>query len=81
MSFRPFIALSLICLSSGCAKETTPPKKAIAIAPAQKGPSLHEQLLTLDTHLDTPANFGAPDWDIMQRHEYAQDLSQVDYPR
>jgi membrane dipeptidase len=48
-------------------------------APAPQ-PTLHEQLLTLDTHLDTPANF-APDWDIMQRHEYAADLSQVDYPR
>jgi membrane dipeptidase len=47
---------------------------------AAAAPTLHEQLLTLDTHLDTPANF-APDWDIMQRHEYATDLSQVDFPR
>ena len=43
-------------------------------------PTVHEQLLTLDTHLDTPGNF-APDWDIMQRHVYAEDLSQVDFPR
>src|SRR6202012_16681 len=34
-----------------------------------------------DTHLDTPANFARPGWDIMQRHDYAGDLSQVDYPR
>jgi membrane dipeptidase len=41
---------------------------------------LHERLLTLDTHLDTPAAF-ASDWDIMTRHRWADDLSQVDYPR
>jgi membrane dipeptidase len=44
-------------------------------------PSVHEQLLTLDTHLDTPANFATEGWDIMQRHAYAEDFSQVDYPR
>jgi len=38
------------------------------------------RLLTLDSHLDTPANFHRPDFDIMQRHEHNA-LSQVDYPR
>ncbi|HEX4354476.1 MAG TPA: dipeptidase [Polyangiales bacterium] len=83
MSSHRFITISLLCLSIGCAKQdTTPPKQASVPSPAPApSPSLHEQLLTLDTHLDTPANFAAADWDIMQRHEYAQDLSQVDYPR
>jgi membrane dipeptidase len=38
-------------------------------------------ILTLDTHLDTPEHFGRPGWDILQRHSFATDLSQVDYPR
>ncbi len=38
-------------------------------------------LLTLDTHMDTPMDFARPGWDIMDRHAYAEDLSQVDYPR
>ncbi|MET0285947.1 MAG: dipeptidase [Polyangiales bacterium] len=41
---------------------------------------VHEKLLTLDTHLDTPAAF-ASGWDIMAAHRWADDLSQVDYPR
>lgn len=39
------------------------------------------QLPHLDTHLDTPIHFGRVGWDIMTRHTYQDDLSQVDYPR
>jgi membrane dipeptidase len=42
--------------------------------------AVHDSLLTLDTHLDTPANFHRPGWDIMDRHKVS-DRSQVDYPR
>lgn len=42
---------------------------------------LHERTLVLDTHLDTPYHFDRPGWDILDRHSYATDLSQVDYPR
>lgn len=44
-------------------------------------PSLHESLLVLDSHLDTPAQFDDPSWDIMQRHEPGEHEHQVDYPR
>ncbi len=43
--------------------------------------ALHERLLVLDTHLDTPIHFARPGWSIIDRHDYASDLSQVDYPR
>jgi membrane dipeptidase len=39
------------------------------------------RMLMLDTHLDTPMNFGRPGWDIMDAHSVEADLSQVDYPR
>ncbi len=42
---------------------------------------LHEQLLTLDSHLDTPAIFERWGWDFSAWHEYAWDQSQVDIPR
>ena len=42
---------------------------------------IHERLLTLDTHLDTPTNFRRPGRDIMDRHEVIDNFSQVDYPR
>lgn len=43
--------------------------------------SIHQHILMLDTHLDTPINFGRPGWDIMDEHSVDGDLSQVDYPR
>jgi len=43
--------------------------------------SLHQRLICLDTHLDTPASLARPGWDIMQRHARDADFTQVDYPR
>lgn len=43
--------------------------------------ALHERLLVLDSHLDTPAEFDDPAWDIMQRHQPGEHGNQVDYPR
>src|SRR5579864_549965 len=61
---------------------------AIALFAAFSGPvlaadarAIHERVLRLDTHLDTPMNFARPGWDIMDEHSVASDLSQVDYPR
>src|SRR5262245_35916130 len=51
-----------------------------AASPAEDH-ALHEELLYLDTHLDTPLHFGRPGWNIMERHRHASDLSQVDFPR
>lgn len=43
--------------------------------------AIHQRLLTLDSHLDTPMSFGRPGWSMMENHTFADDLSQVDYPR
>lgn len=43
--------------------------------------AVHEALLTLDTHLDTPIDLVRPGWDMMQRHAVSDDMSQVDLPR
>jgi len=60
---------------------------ALAATPAFAKPSpidhikaIHQKLICLDTHLDTPANFARPGWDIMERHK-PEEFSQVDYPR
>lgn len=58
---------------------------AMGLSPVAKALSqdevlaLHQQLLTLDTHLDTPAHLVEPGFDIMARHS-PQD-SQVDVPK
>lgn len=42
---------------------------------------LHERLITLDTHLDTPASLDIPGWSIMDAHDVHGDYTQVDLPR
>ncbi|HVJ36643.1 MAG TPA: dipeptidase [Stenotrophomonas sp.] len=42
--------------------------------------ALQQRLLTLDTHLDTPANLAREGFDILQRHGGSA-VSEVDYPR
>ncbi len=51
---------------------------ALAATPAEEA---HKAAIVLDTHFDTPANFHRPGWDIMDRHSFKTDGSQVDYPR
>src|SRR4051794_10611090 len=43
--------------------------------------ALHERLLVLDSHLDTPASLRTPGWSILEKHSLAEDFTQVDYPR
>ncbi|TFY84270.1 membrane dipeptidase [Pseudomonas kairouanensis] len=56
------------------------------LANAQTGVSpgtlaLHQRLLVLDSHLDTPLSLTRPGWNILERHDYRKDGSQVDLPR
>lgn len=41
----------------------------------------HQDLLTLDTHLDTPANVAIEGWSIENAHDVHIDYTQVDVPR
>ena len=41
----------------------------------------HEEMLVLDTHLDTPVLFERPGWKFEDWHLYGWDASQVDLPR
>lgn len=74
MSRRLFLATSAALASA-------PAFGAIGTARDAYAQSVHERLLCLDTHLDTPATFARPGWDIMKRHSAETDFSQVDYPR
>ncbi len=43
--------------------------------------AVHRDLLVLDTHLDTPLNFGREGWDFSEAHSEANDIAQVDLGR
>lgn len=66
----PLLALAAASCSSTIAQE--------AAAPPQ---SLHQRLMTLDTHLDTPVWFSNPNWKFGDRHDWETDLAQVDLGR
>lgn len=42
---------------------------------------LHDRMLVLDTHLDTPIHFGRQGWSFADRHALASDLAQLDMAR
>ncbi|MCI4589736.1 dipeptidase [Sphingobium sp. BYY-5] len=48
---------------------------------SKKDLALHQRLLTLDTHLDTPASLDLPGWSIETEHDVHADYTQVDLPR
>lgn len=56
-----------------------PPPVSVPVSPAAR--AVHEGLIVLDTHFDTPANLGRPGWSILDRHSVAADGDQVDVPR
>ena len=71
-SFAYSVAMLLLCC---------PVHADTGVDATTRARALHERLLVLDSHLDTPAHFARSGWDIMTRHTYDSDLSQVDYPR
>ncbi|MBX9665688.1 dipeptidase [Novosphingobium sp.] len=78
MRTRPLLlaaSAALALLAAGPAQSA--PKKAAADPAAV----LQQRMLTLDSHLDTPASLALPGWSIMDAHTVAQDYTQVDLPR
>jgi membrane dipeptidase len=57
---------------------TVPASAQTDVDPQQR--LLHDRLLVLDTHLDTPSRFDTG-WDFSELHHQAWDGSQVDLPR
>lgn len=72
--FKFGLPLAILLASAAPVSAQTPPQ----VKPATK--ILHESLIVLDTHFDTPANQAVGGFDIRKRNSVA-DGSQVDYPR
>lgn len=67
---KPFLALPLLLALPAAADDVSPADRLA-----------HEQMLVLDTHLDTPEVFEHPGWRFDQWHNREFDKSQVDLPR
>lgn len=69
-------AAFLIAIGALAGCSTLPPgEMESAVAP------LHDRMLVLDTHLDTPIHFGRQGWSFADRHALASDLAQLDMAR
>ena len=55
--------------------------KSRAFASGTAAAKLHQRLLTLDTHMDTPASLAIEGWSIERAHDVHKDYTQVDLPR
>lgn len=73
--FKFGLPLAILLASASVAHAATP-----ATAKRSSNRILHENLIVLDTHFDTPANMAVPGYDITERHA-VEDGNQVDYPR
>lgn len=47
----------------------------------EKAHEIHQKVLTVDTHTDTPWQLIRGDFDLSERHDYKTDRSRVDFPR
>ncbi|WP_369941858.1 dipeptidase [Xanthomonas medicagonis] len=74
--------LHVLGLSLSLALAAALPAQAVDFTKAEmaRATALQQRLLTLDSHLDTPANFERSDFDIMAAHPGTR-MAQVDYPR
>lgn len=63
---------------AGCTTMSAPLPEGVSA----EAMAIHQRLMTLDTHLDTPAFFDTVrGYDITARHDVERDGTQVDYPR
>ncbi|MGM0532136.1 MAG: dipeptidase, partial [Bacteroidota bacterium] len=70
--FTPVIFLLVFTLSCKQSNDNTSRENADQI---------HQQILTIDTHNDTPLNLSDPDFEIGKKHSYDSSHTQVDFPR
>ena len=77
------LLLTFPFVSSGCGSE-----QSIGIEAAESEEDLvaraleiHDRVLTVDTHADTPLRMIEPNFDMSERHDPKETGSKVDYPR
>jgi hypothetical protein len=72
------IALINGCGAEKAAEETSLPSEQ---ALTQRALEIHDRVLTVDTHADTPLRMIEPGFDMAKRHDPRDTGSKVDYPR
>jgi membrane dipeptidase len=75
---------SIVCsaiLLIGCKNPSSSTEESGDEALVQKALDIHNRVLTLDTHADTPLRMIQPGFNMAERHDPKETGSKVDYPR
>ena len=88
MRYQTLFSSCLLLLVASCSeppkKESTVQETSAAETEAQlvaRALEIHDRVLTLDTHADTPLRMIEPGFDMSVRHDPNESGSKVDYPR
>lgn len=82
LHFAQFLALlSLSVLLPNCANDAGADAGATAEDTTAKALAIHDRVLTLDTHADTPLRMIQPGFNMAEWHDPLETGSKVDYPR
>lgn len=76
-----FFLLIAFLVSSCKEKPATDSKTETEEELVQRALEIHDRILTLDTHADTPLRMIEPGFDMAERHDPKETGSKVDYPR
>ena len=77
--FLLFLLFSLIL--SSCTTDSSTAESDSEDDPTAKALEIHQRVLTVDTHADTPLRMIQPGFDMAERHDPNETGSKVDYPR
>ena len=66
-----FLIISFIIVFTSCKQESL----------EEKAEKIHDEIVSIDTHTDTPLNFLDPDFDIGKWNDYKNSRTRIDFPR
>ncbi len=75
----PVLCLLIALVVSGCSGNQTANETEEELI--ERALAIHDRILTLDTHADTPLRMIQPGFDMAERHDPNETGSKVDYPR
>lgn len=85
LHIRSYVAplfLLLVLLLGSCEPKTDTPTDSLSEEDLiKKAMEIHDRVLTVDTHADTPLRMIEPGFDMAERHDPKETGSKVDYPR
>jgi membrane dipeptidase len=75
------IILAAVMLAGCTPYQSAPPQPEAPAAALSPSAEMHQRLMVLDSHLDTPAYFHSDDYDFSRRQSFDIDGTHVDLPR